>query len=251
MIDILVTTYNRIGFLRETLETLCSMNSEIPYRLFVVDDCSTDGTQDYLLRLKNKNQMEIYLNAERRGLAFNLNFVWRASRFFDDFFGENPYLCYLQDDMRSVGEEWLLKAVSAYEEMGEKFNVGFFSAYHSPEHPIVTEINHEGRDILIKKSNSGKNIIARKSFWQSVGYIPRNNPDGSSRGMPNDGRGSEVDIWLEGCYSGSKHHPTHCSPNCSYNQGKNILVVPGLLEHMGEDKKKSTWQANRDSRIRP
>lgn len=244
MIDILITTFNRLDFLKETVETFIQKNTLLPYRLFIIDDCSTDGTADYLLGLKNTMKIDLYINAFRRGLAFNLNFVWKATKFFDEFFEEYPYLCYLQDDMRSVGDDWLLKVVTAYEELKlrEKYNIGFFSAYHSPEHPIVESIEHDDRQMFIKKSNSGKNMIAEKSFWQSIGHIPRHNPDGSSRGMPNDGKGSEIDIWLEGCYSGSKHHPTHCSPNCSYNQGKNILVIPGLLEHMGEDQKKSTWQ---------
>jgi glycosyltransferase involved in cell wall biosynthesis len=245
MIDILITTFNRLDFLKQTVESLFQRNRSIPFRLFVIDDCSTDGTPEYLLSLLKERKADIYLSGERRGLAFSLNMIWRCMEQFDFFLMENPYLCYLQDDIVSEEEEWLLTVLSSYEDMKKEHEIGFFSGFHSPEHPIQETIEWDGREIYLKKSNSGKNMIGEKSFWRSIGYIPRLNPDGSVRGMPDKGRGSHVDVYLEGCYSGSKFIRGAAAPNCSYNQKKQILVVPGLLSHLGEDTNYSTWQKDR------
>ncbi len=245
MIDILVTTFNRLDFLKQTVESLIEKNKEIPFRLFVIDDCSTDGTPEYLLDLQKRRTVDIFLNGERRGLAFSLDMIWNCSEMFDGFFTENPYLCYLQDDMRSVGDEWLLKVVGAYEAMKVRFPLGFFSGYHSPEHPIEQVEKLDEGNVFIKKSNSGKNMIGEKTFWRSIGYVPKFNPDGSPRGMPDKGRGSHVDVYFEGYFSGSKFNSNAAAPNCLHRQGKKILVVPGMLEHMGEDSQFSTWQKDR------
>jgi glycosyltransferase involved in cell wall biosynthesis len=245
MIDILVTTFNRVEFLRKTVESLYEKNREIDFRLLVIDDCSTDGTPEYLLSLRREKKADVYLNGERRGLAFSLDMVWRCMEQFDFFLLEHPYLCYLQDDIASEEDEWLLTVLKTYEDLKEKYPIGFFSGFHSPEHPVQNVVNCNGRNVFLKKSNSGKNMIAEKTFWQSVGYIPRLNPDGSERGMPGGGKGSHVDVYLEGCYSGSKFNRFSAAPNCSYNQGKQILVVPGLLKHLGQDNQYSTWQKDR------
>lgn len=47
-IDIVMVTYNRIDLTRQTLDWLFS-NTDIPFRLIVVDNHSTDGTQGFLM----------------------------------------------------------------------------------------------------------------------------------------------------------------------------------------------------------
>jgi len=249
MIDILITTYNRIDFLKRTVESFIAKNRELPFRLFIIDDCSTDGTQEYLFSLQKQRQLDLYLNSERRGLAFSLDMIWNCVEMFDSFFEENSYLCYLQDDMRSVGEEWLLKVISIYEDLRrnhltDSSPIGFFSGYHSPEHPVENTLSYDGKEVYIKASNSGKNIIGEKRFWGSIGYIPRFNPNGSPRGMPGNGIGSQVDVYLEGMYSGSRIDAFAAAPNCLYRQGKKVLVIPGMLEHMGEEQDRSTWRGD-------
>jgi len=244
MIDILITTFNRVDFLKQTVENLIEKNVNTSYRLFIIDDCSDDGTDQYLLDLKRKKIADIYLSKGRRGVVFGFDMLWNVSNFFDFFFSENQYLCYLQDDLVSKENGWILTAIRAYEELKDKYNIGFFSGFDAPEHPIKRKVNWESKEVLIKKSTSATNLIGEKLFWRSIGYVPRLNPDGTERGFPNYQRGSHIDIYLTGMYSGAKFHRTHSAPSCAYNQGKNILVIPELLYHLGHAAKGSTWRTD-------
>jgi len=248
MIDVILTTFNRVHFLKQTVESLLLKNPEPEFRLFIIDDGSTDGTDDYLLTLSRMGRADVILSHCRRGLAFSLNAAWKLATLCDEFEAEYPYLCYLQDDVESVEEEWLLTAVRAFETLGQEHYVGFFSGCHAPEHPAEHVIQWEGRDVFLKLSNSGQNMIALKSFWRSIGYIPKTNPDGTERGMPGNGKGSNVDVYLEGCFSGSRFQRQHAAKNCSYSQGKKTLVIPGLLRHLGDHVKDSTWQTEKNKK---
>lgn len=242
MIDVIITTYNRRDFLKRTVESFIERNKTIPYRLFILDDHSNDGTVQYLADLAERGLADVHLSGTRKGITYGLDHLWNDANFEDFFFSENQYLCYLQDDMVSMADDWLLISIRAYEELKLRHNVGFFSGYHAIEHPVQSDILWHGNRLLLKKSTSATNLIAEKAFWMSIGYVPQLNPDGTQRGMPSEGRGSHVDIYLTGCYSGSKFHHTHAAKRCSVAQGKNVLVVPDLLDHIGVTPRASTWR---------
>lgn len=244
MIDVIVTTHNRVSFLERTIESFIEKNKTVPYRLFIADDMSNDGTVEYLLTLRKRKLADIYLGSSNRGVTFGLDMLWTISDFFDFFFSENQYLCYLQDDLVSIVDDWLLVALTAYEELKDEYNIGFFSGHDALEHPIKSKIHWKQRTLLIKKSQGATNLIAEKSFWRSIEYVPRLNPDGTERGKPNSQRGSHIDIYLTGCYSGSRFHSTCSAEKSLYNQGKKLLVLPGLLEHIGQKEDVSTWRSN-------
>lgn len=245
MIDVIVTTHNRVSFLKKTIESFIEKNKTVPYRLFIADDMSNDGTGEYLLALQKRKVADIYLGANNRGVTFGLDILWTVSDFFDFFFSENQYLCYLQDDLVSVVDDWLLIALTAYEELKEKYNIGFFSGHNALEHPIEDRVHWKQNILLIKKSQGATNLIAEKSFWRSIEYIPRLNPDGRERGKPENQRGSHIDIYLTGCYSRSRFHRTCSAEKSLYQQGKKLLVFPGLLEHIGQKEEVSTWRTNK------
>ncbi len=242
--DIIITTYNRKEFLKITIESLIEKTG-VNYRLFIFDDCSTDGTQEYLLSLKFPQLKEIHLGNNKMGVVGGFNNLWNTVRFYDRFFEDVKYLCYLQDDCEILEYDWLNILIEFYEELNVEHNIGFFSAYDSYWHPFVKRMRYKNRDIYFKISTSAQNLIAEKSFWKSINYeegeIPRLNPDGSVRGYPNKGRGSHIDIYLTGCMTGSIFVPKNASPNCSYLQKKKIMVIP-MIKHLGEDKGHSTWR---------
>ena len=245
MIDLIVTTRDRINFLRITLESLFSKNKTVPYRVIIFDDASTDGTPEYLWELNHENLQAVILNKKRMGVAYGFNQAWAYAEQLCDFHSDKPYLCYLQDDVESIEPEWLLTLVRAWEELGEEKKVGFLSGYDAPEHPAVEEINWDGWPVSLKKSQSAQNLMALKSFWRSIGYVPRLNPDGSTRGFPGGQKGSHIDLYLTGCMSGSRFVEKAAAENCLYNQEKNVLVIPGLLRHLGKNDEDSTWRRTR------
>jgi len=240
MVDIIVTTYNRLELLKKMLDSLFKTTS-LPYRLFISDDASTDGTPEYLQSLRNENLIQILINKRRSGITYGFNQLWNLVDLYDSFYEEFPYLCYLQDDIQITEDGWLNLLIEAYEALRDEHNIGFFCGYHAPDHPQADMIKWNDRIILFKKSSRMTNLIAEKKFWRSIGYVPRLNPDGSERGFPNAHRGSQIDLWFTGCMSGSRQTPNVSAPNSSCNQGKKIMVIPGLIEH-GAEWKKSTWR---------
>jgi glycosyltransferase involved in cell wall biosynthesis len=247
MVDVIVTTRNRKEMLERTVESFEAMNRKIPYRMFIVDDASDDGTPEYLGRLNGRVCFTVFSKI-RGGVVFGFNLLWNMVEYHDMFHEEYPYLCYLQDDAESMEEEWILTAIRAYEEFGGAHNVGFFSGYDAPEHPAQARIRWRDREVAIKLSQGATNLIAEKRFWRSIGYVPRNNPDGTPRGFPDRLKGSHIDLYLTGCMSGSKFVPGAASPMSSYKQGKTVLVVPGCLKHLGQENTKSTWRQAEDGK---
>lgn len=241
MVDITITTYNRVGMLKRTLEALFE-TVDVPHRIFVIDDCSSDGTPEYLSKLSGDKLQFVTLSKKRSGVVYGFNMLWNMVDYFDTFHEEFPYMCYLQDDMVAVDKGWLKTLIFCYEEMTRDRPIGFFSGYNAPEHPVRETVKWKGRDVYIKISSTASNLVAKKAFWRSIGYVPKFNPDGSPRGYPSERRGSQIDLYLTGCMSGSRLVPNAASERCSFYQGKELLVVPGLLMHEGMTEDKSTWR---------
>lgn len=242
MIDILVTTYNRVELLKKTLNSLDENTRGILYRLFIADDSSSDGTPEYLASIKNKHLMKVVLSKHRFGVVYQFNSLWWLSRYYDSFHESYPYMCYLQDDLEIIEKDWLLKLLSAYEDLKERYQIGFFSGYDCVEHPVRKIVSHDGVDVLLKDSQGAPNLIGKKSFWESIGMPPQNNPDGSRRGFPDKGRGSQIDLWLTGCMSRSIFVPRVASLTCSYLQKKTVMVIP-MMKHLGQSLEESTWRS--------
>ena len=89
---VVITTYNRLAFLRRAVESVLAQT--VPCELVVVDDCSTDGTEDYLKSLGDR--IIYHRNAVNLGHAKSVNAgVEAATRGWikalddDDYLAEN------------------------------------------------------------------------------------------------------------------------------------------------------------------
>lgn len=68
--SIIIPTYNRLNFLKETLNSVFKQNFTGPYEVIVVDDGSQDGTWEFLENLaKTKDNLKILRHSENRGVA--------------------------------------------------------------------------------------------------------------------------------------------------------------------------------------
>jgi glycosyltransferase involved in cell wall biosynthesis len=241
MVDITITTYNRCGMLKRTLDALFS-TVDVPHRIFVIDDCSTDQTPEYLSKMNGDKLQFVALSKKRNGVVYGFNMLWNMVDYYDSFHGAFPYMCYLQDDMIATEKGWLTTIIHAYEELQNEHQIGFFGGHDAPEHPVREIVEWKGRNVFLKRSSGATNLVATKEFWRSVGYVPKCNPDGTPRGFPDRQRGSHIDLYLTGCMSGSRFVRNSAGVNCSVNQGKNLMVIPGLLLHEGQSAAVSTWR---------
>lgn len=76
-VDIVITTYNRLSFLKLVFECIESQNEPDHYKYIIADAGSTDGTQEYLhKKFTNKNN-NVLLMHSNKGKPMPLQDVWQ------------------------------------------------------------------------------------------------------------------------------------------------------------------------------
>lgn len=71
--SILIGNYNNREFIDKTLKSCLNQNFN-DYEIIVVDDCSTDGSYEYLLNTYSKNPLiRLYRNNQNKGPSFTYN----------------------------------------------------------------------------------------------------------------------------------------------------------------------------------
>lgn len=73
-VSVCVLTYNHKDLIEQSIESALSQKTKYNYEIVISDDCSTDGTQKILKRLKNKfpEKININLNKENIGIPKNI-----------------------------------------------------------------------------------------------------------------------------------------------------------------------------------
>ncbi|MEI7831093.1 MAG: glycosyltransferase [Prolixibacteraceae bacterium] len=73
LVSIVVTSYNHAEFLQQRMESLLSQTYENT-EIIVVDDCSTDGSQEILDEFKSNKKVRLYLLNSNKGYVHVSNF---------------------------------------------------------------------------------------------------------------------------------------------------------------------------------
>jgi glycosyltransferase involved in cell wall biosynthesis len=90
-IDICIVTFNRLEYLKKCVTSIIASTS-IKFRIFVIDDGSTDGTKEWLQKQKKRGLIfDIILNKKNLGTATNFNLVIDKS--------DSPFFVMCNDDM--------------------------------------------------------------------------------------------------------------------------------------------------------
>lgn len=76
-ISILLPVYNGLKYLEKSVLSILNQEN-INFEFLIIDDCSTDGSWEYLLTLSDK-KIKLFRNTENKGLFYNLNFLIRKS----------------------------------------------------------------------------------------------------------------------------------------------------------------------------
>lgn len=119
MIDILYITFNRIAYTRLTLPALIK-NAGTTFSLTIVDNGSTDGTVEYLKRIKKKHSpiiRDLILNGSNRGISEPTNKFWKTSK--AEFLGK-------VDNDTLVPENWLARMLAAHDQCERLGVIGGF-----------------------------------------------------------------------------------------------------------------------------
>jgi len=73
MITVVLPVYNGGAYLKYSLQSVLYQNFQ-KFELLIIDDCSTDGSIDYLQSIKDE-RISLYKNEQNRGLFFNINYL--------------------------------------------------------------------------------------------------------------------------------------------------------------------------------
>src|SRR5688572_24144843 len=126
---IVLITFNRLAYTKRTLRELWG-TAELPYYLIVVDNNSTDGTQEYLTRLEKRYRIDkAILNPDNYYPGKATNIGWEQG--LKDF-PEATHLMRLDNDMH-LEKGWQSTAESYFKAIPELGQLGL--DHEAIEHP--------------------------------------------------------------------------------------------------------------------
>jgi glycosyltransferase involved in cell wall biosynthesis len=137
-VSVIVPTYNRKELMKKTLESLSKQEyPQNKYEIIVVDDGSTDGTKDMVLRMKEKSPSPIrYLRQKNQGAARARNLGIKNAKGFIIGFTDSDAI---------PRRDWIKNSVKYF----EKSNVGGVEGKVITDEDVITPFTHQ---VINKKS---------------------------------------------------------------------------------------------------
>ena len=77
-VSIILPVYNGIKYLPQSVESILGQDFT-DFEFLILDDCSTDGSWEWLQLLKD-DRVSLFRNEQNRGLFYNLNFLIKKSK---------------------------------------------------------------------------------------------------------------------------------------------------------------------------
>lgn len=159
-ISIIIPVFNQLEYTKQCIETVWETCSKQNYEIIVIDDCSTDGTHEYLESLKTK--VRSYRNEKNQGFILNCNYAATQAR------GE--YIVLLNNDTIPQDNwlEGLLEPFSLYDKVAA---TGAFMIF--PNNTVLEASS------IVFSDGSGWNYgrgdnpeSSRYNFIREVDYVP-------------------------------------------------------------------------------
>ena len=160
MINITVVTYNRLPLTKICLHSLYQLTEE-KYALHIVDNGSSDGTQDFLREFsKDKTNVTVHFLRHNMGVAVAANLGWAAM--------DADYYMKLDNDIQIISSQWLQVLRRTLEENSEVALAGHRCAdWHESKNVVLRngEVFHSAI-----ACNGGCILIPRRTheklgFW--------------------------------------------------------------------------------------
>lgn len=167
LVNICIATFNRLPYTKQCIPNIRKTASKtIPYMITVVDNNSTDGTQEHLLTLQEHGLIDnlILLN-ENIGVAKAQNLGWKLSEDVQ-FYGK------VDNDVLFEKEGWLDALINTLNKTEKIGALGYQCKEDSANYHIVIDKNVRYR---VKNGNIGgacffvpKRIKDRLGFWNEA-----------------------------------------------------------------------------------
>src|SRR6185369_13327778 len=129
---IMMVTYNRLDLTKRMLDSFFQ-NTIGPYHLIIVDNGSTDGTQEWLKEMMKDNSAMIHLhfNSENKGIAVGRN---QGLQLADKLVPDAEYLCTIDNDI-DLHYDWLRQILDLIKD-NERLAIGI--NFEGTDYPLVT-----------------------------------------------------------------------------------------------------------------
>ena len=162
VINITVPTYNRLEFTKRTLYSV-KKHTRTPHVLTVVDNGSTDGTPEFLVKLADSGLIDNLILLRK-----NMGVSCAANMGFD--VGMKPLYMKLDNDMEVVRPDWLAPLIALWCDNPEVSLIG--PKLPGSGHPFETATLQSGATVLRALSNlSGAALIIAKDVFDTLGYF--------------------------------------------------------------------------------
>lgn len=106
-----VCTYNRVEFLKKAVNSLLSQTiiekSDVKWEIIIVNNNSTDSTEEYLLEIAKTNENIQYVFEEKQGICHARNSGFHAARY--------DIIAYLDDD-EWADSNWAAELIRVFKE---------------------------------------------------------------------------------------------------------------------------------------
>ncbi len=165
IIDLVLVTYNRLGYTRKTVERLLSDPDE-SFRLTIWDNASDDGTREYLHReVSDPRIVDLVLSKDNVGQAAAVNTIWAKSD--ADLLGKLDNDCLLTPG-------WTRTLARAHEDLPE---LGTIACWHyflddfdleRARHKIQRFGEHQ---ILRHPFTPGTGLLFKREWFERFGPI--------------------------------------------------------------------------------
>lgn len=161
LISVILTSYNHKEYLESAITHILNQTYK-NIELIIIDDCSTDGSQDIIKKYQSDNRVKVYL------LESNLGSYVKSTNL-GATYASGKYLNFAQcDDFSDLYLlEKLYDALTAYPNCG----VAYSSSFLIDEHDTIIGDDYQGRTALFKvKCRTSTDIIGkemRRFLYQS------------------------------------------------------------------------------------
>jgi glycosyltransferase involved in cell wall biosynthesis len=162
-----ITSFNRLFYLRKCIETFLKTKAEcFQWTLIVADDGSTDGSVEYIQRLKPVDCNVILISNGKRSISYQTNTIFKMSEII-----KFDYLFKSDDDMKFTAPGWDVKYIEAIEQTGMDHLIFVEPSYHFKNN---TRTKHRLKGLLegsLGNPISGCFFTITPNVLKTVGYF--------------------------------------------------------------------------------
>ena len=173
--SLILVTFNRIKSLRKTLDSLSfSLEGFNNWELFIIDNCSNDGTIDYCTaKFKDSGRVKIISNGIRSAYVSRNIGIKNSS-------GE--YLMFLEDDL-IIPRDWFSKIAALSMERPDERVFTYSIKSQGKFSNVLTAIQEQEKENALKKREltgcvSCPSFLIKKTVFDKLGLFSENNRGG-------------------------------------------------------------------------